>query len=537
MSLLISYVKRHVGKIILGIVLLWANSALAVLPALVSQMLFDNGFLDQSLLWVIACCLLLVILALAQSVLSVAAVRVFSQIGETVVSDMRIDMTNAALVMPSTRTASLGTGYIMSRIDEVGRIGSLFSSSNLTFLGSVAQSIISFVLLWGVSWHIALFSVLPTFLFLLVSRMVAKEYRDVLRASLETHAAFSGKVNECLKGRDEILLNEGVKREKEGIAYLSNRLKKRGIRQSVVLSGASETYRVLNVVAMGLVYLLCGAMVIDNSLTVGQVVAISQYVSKVYSPIVLFSTVSIAVQPAFEALDRLKNIFGDTYRVEDRDGKRIDKIKTLSITNLRFAYPGSPNYVINGLSFTASKPGLYVIHGKNGEGKTTLARLILGLISGYEGSISINGSELGEISEVSLRRVTSMVNQTPFLFNSSIRDNILYGKKHVSKNVYYRICHIAGIDNICERLPLGDLSNVGEAGALLSSGERQKISLARALLRNSELIVFDEPTSGLDKNAIIDLRKTIRWISGCSLVIMIDHTGAFDNLADTVISL
>ena len=129
MSLLIPYVKGHIGKIILGFVLLCLNSVLAVLPALVSQMLFDNGFLNQSLLWIIACCFLLVMFALAQSALSVATVKVFSQIGETVVSDMRVDMTNAALVMPSTRTASLGTGYILSRIDEVGRIGSLFSSS------------------------------------------------------------------------------------------------------------------------------------------------------------------------------------------------------------------------------------------------------------------------------------------------------------------------------------------------------------------------------------------------------------------------
>ena len=367
--------------------------------------------------------------------------------------------------------------------------------------------------------------------------MTTRAYRDVLRASLETRASFSGKVNECLSGRDEIVLNEGLDREREGISNLSNQLKAKGIRQSIVLNGASEVYQVLNVLASGSVYLICGMMMVSGFISIGQIVAISQYVSKVYSPIVLFSTTAIAVQPAFEALARLEKLFGGFDEENSGVENRIDEVDSLSVSDLNFSYPGSREPLIRDLSFSISSPGLCVVHGRNGGGKTTLARLILGLITGYEGSIKINGIELAGIDSKSLRSVSSMVNQSPFLFNSSIKENVTYGNSEVSQDRYDEISQVVGIDEICCRFSIDGKDKVGESGALLSSGERQRISLARALLRESSLVVFDEPTSGLDNESLLRLRETVDGLAKKSLVVVIDHTGAFDDMADVTVNL
>lgn len=537
MAMLFPYMKRHIGKLALGALLLFGNSFVAVLPAVTSQILFDYGFIERDLSQIAICCLLLVMISVIHSALSMCAVRIISQVGETVISDMRVDMTNMALLMPSATSASLGTGYILSRIDEVGKVGSIFSSTNLMFLGSVAQAVFAFIFLIDINWQVAIISLIPTCLFLLVGRLTTRAYRDVLRASLETRASFSGKVNECLSGRDEIVLNEGLDREREGISNLSNQLKAKGIRQSIVLNGASEVYQVLNVLASGSVYLICGMMMVSGFISIGQIVAISQYVSKVYSPIVLFSTTAIAVQPAFEALARLEKLFGGFDEENSGVENRIDEVDSLSVSDLNFSYPGSREPLIRDLSFSISSPGLCVVHGRNGGGKTTLARLILGLMTGYEGSIKINGIELAGIDSKSLRSVSSMVNQSPFLFNSSIKENVTYGNSEVSQDRYDEISQVVGIDEICCRFSIDGKDKVGESGALLSSGERQRISLARALLRESSLVVFDEPTSGLDNESLLRLRETVDGLAKKSLVVVIDHTGAFDDMADVTVNL
>lgn len=537
MSMLFPYMKRHVGKLTLGALLLFANSFIAVLPAVISQMLFDDGFIKKDLSQIAICCILLVLITVTHSALSMCAVKIVSQAGETVISDMRIDMANKALLMPSTQAANMGAGYILSRIDEVGKVGSIFSSTNLMFLGSVTQAIFAFILLLDINWQVALVSLLPTCLFMFVGRLTTKAYRDVLRASMETRANFTGKISECLSGRDEIVLNEGLDREKEGISNLSNQLRARGIRQSIVLNGASEIYQVLNVLAAASVYLICGIMMIGGILSIGQIVAISQYVSKIYSPIVLFSTTSIAIQPAFEALARLESLFGRSGEEKGRKGRRIDAIELLAITHLNFSYPNSNESLIRDLSFSISSPGLCVVHGKNGGGKTTLARLILGLTTGYKGSIQINDIELTEIDTESLRMVSSMVNQSPFLFNSSIRENVVYGNREVSQKRFDEISQMVGIDEIERRFLANGKTRVGESGSLLSSGERQRISLARALLRESSLIVFDEPTSGLDTDSLAHLRDTVKDVARKSLVVLIDHTGYFDDMADVTVNL
>ena len=175
--------------------------------------------------------------------------------------------------------------------------------------------------------------------------------------------------------------------------------------------------------------------------------------------------------------------------------------------------------------------------GPNGSGKSTLLRVLLGELSDREGEVLVDGVPLGGVSPESWRSRCVAVRQRPFLLNASLRENVLLGSEDASEEAYRAALAASGLDEVATRLPEGDATPVGPAGSLLSGGERQRAAIARALLRGADVLLLDEPATGLGPAAKASLRDLLARLTRERLVVVVDHEGVFDSVADQVIDL
>lgn len=288
----------------------------------------------------------------------------------------------------------------------------------------------------------------------------------------------------------------------------------------------------LSTASASLVYVACAALA--RSLSVGRVVAAVQLAARVYSPFLVAVSAAITVQPELAALGRIAEAFPESPR--SGGAELAAAPRTIELRNLAFRYDdGHP--LLGGLTATLSHPSLVVVRGLNGSGESTLLRILLGELSGWEGEVLIDGVSLGSISPESWRSHCAAVRQRPFLLNASLRENVLLGTEDSSEKAYCAALSASGLSDVEERLPEGDASPVGPAGSLLSGGERQRVAIARALLRGADVLLLDEPATGLDPAAKASLRDLLARLARERLVVVVDHEGLFDDVANQVIDL
>ena len=304
------------------------------------------------------------------------------------------------------------------------------------------------------------------------------------------------------------------------------------MRRSVLAALTGEGMSLLSTASASLVYVACAALA--GSLSVGGVVAAVQLAARVYSPFLVAVSAAITMQPALAAIGRIAEAFPEPLR---RGGVELTAApRTIELRNLAFRYEdGRP--LLGGRTATLSRPSLVVVRGPNGSGKSTLLRILLGELSGWEGEVLIDGVSLGSISPESWRSRCAAVRQRPFLLNASLRENVLLGTEDASEKAYRAALSASGLDEVAARLQEGDATPIGPAGSLLSGGERQKVAIARALLRGADVLLLDEPATGLDPAAKASLRDLLSRLARNRLVVVIDHEGVFDGVADSVITL
>lgn len=304
------------------------------------------------------------------------------------------------------------------------------------------------------------------------------------------------------------------------------------MRRSVLAALTGEGMSLLSTASASLVYVACAALA--GSLSVGGVVAAVQLAARVYSPFLVAVSAAITAQPALAALGRIAEAFPD---VPCRGGVELSAApRTIELRGLSFRYEdGRP--LLGGLTATLARPSLVVVRGPNGSGKSTLLRILLGELSDWEGEVLVDGVLLGGVSSESWRFHCAAVRQRPFLLNASLRENVLLGSEDASEGAYRVALAASGLSEVAARLPEGDATPVGPAGSLLSGGERQRVAIARALLRGADVLLLDEPATGLDPAAKASLRDLLTRLARERLVVVVDHEGVFDSVADQVIDL
>lgn len=537
MKLLPSLLRRRTAHLLVAILLAILGSLAALLPALFLQRLIDDGFsaadFGQIVLW--AGCIAAA--AVVQSLLNVASTRQFAVIGQTVAAEYRNAVVDKLLSLPVNFLSDKGSGYVASRVGEAGQISLLFNPANFGWFGSLIQAVLAIAILASMDAVILAVALIPCLLLALLVASAISAFRKAIDESLEAGADWSGKLNETVRGREEVRVSGGAEHERTSMSARGERLKETDIRLSVVSGVTTESVKVFAVIMQALVYVLCGWRLVHGSVTLGQTIVFAQYVGNVYAPIIGAMSLAFTVQPALEATRRIDEAF---FGAEDAAGGNVaisGAVHGIEVSGLSFSYPGSDRRLFGGLSFCAHSPSLVVVRGGNGSGKTTLVKILLKLIGGYDGSIRVDGVDLADIDEASWLARCACVSQRPFVFNDTIRSNVVYGMDQVDGEDYLRALEQSGVAEIVSRLPEGDATMVGEDGYALSGGERQKLSLARALVRHADVLILDEPTTNLDADAVRELERLVGELAQRKLVFVIDHSDAFDRADAQILSI
>lgn len=241
------------------------------------------------------------------------------------------------------------------------------------------------------------------------------------------------------------------------------------------------------------------------------------------------------MQPALAALLRVVEAFPE--RSCHGGTELAGTPREIEVRDLSFRYGTEDRPLLGDLTATLTRPSLVVVRGPNGSGKSTLLRILLGTIGGWEGEVAVDGVPLETISPDSWRARCASVQQHPFMANASLRENVLLGVEDAGEAVYQEAIAASGLGEVVVRLPGGDASLVGPGGSLLSGGERQRVAVARALVRGADVLLLDEPATGLDPAAKAFLRDLLASLTRERLVVVVDHEGLFDAIADQVIEL
>ncbi len=325
---------------------------------------------------------------------------------------------------------------------------------------------------------------------------------------MEKGAVLSRQIQDTLSGVDVVKVFSSEERETARIHNFLEDYKRANIKRTVIFTYSSELLSLIGAAGGFLVLWYSGWDIIRGNFTVGSYIAFSGYLAKLYGPTHMLANIGLSFQPAFTALQRVSELMG--LGGEEKDsGIKIDRLQgVIEFRDVSFAYDSKP--ALRNVSFKISAGERVLIAGPNGSGKSTLVKLMLGLYRAQEGEILIDGHKVENLSLSSLREKISIVSQNTFLFNDTIWNNVFYSRPEASEADIKKAVELSGSAEFIQKLEEGYMTKVGETGKRLSGGEKQKIAIARALLKEADILIFDEATAHLDKESESKVEQLIK---------------------------
>lgn len=530
------YIRKNAIRIIILIITLIILSIISLLPGLITQEIIDEGFIKMKLDTIVILSIILGGLYIIKSVLNYITNKMFIDIGQNLCLELKSDIFSRLLRFPLEFFSDKDSGYIKSRVNEIDSVLQLFTPQTFKVIFSILEFFISLIILIKLNSRVIIFMCIPIPIFYIISKVSMNRYRDKSNIFIEHSAKYSGKINESLQGIEEIKILATEEHEENKINNYNKKLVKLSINQSNMLNFITEILGLLTSIVTVLAFIVCGYEVVNKRLSIGGVTAVTMYVGKLYSPVMMISSSSITIQPALISLKRIYEMFYKDIDINKNKLELISNINSININNLSFKYKSRENFILNKLNLKLNKGDILIIKGANGTGKTTLIKLILKLYDDYSGSILINNKSLKEIDDMSIKENISIVSQKVFLFNDSIKNNILYGIKcNVTEEKYRYVLKVVNLEDFIKSLPMGDETIIGERGLSLSGGQIQKIAIARALIKDSDVCIYDEASSNIDTYGKKALKSIIKNNNENKINILIEHSDYYDDIGTKII--
>lgn len=443
------------------------------------------------------------------------------------------------LRLPKAFFDSNRTGYLMSRvIGDVFELQAFFSLNLVNILTRTLQLIGALGFLLYLNWRLTLLSLIVLPLFIVITRVFGGRLRHLNRAALEKSALVSQDLEETLSATALIKAFAAEDRETEKITLRLRQAFDASFKRTTVgalfglLSGA------INAVGMGGVLWYGASQVLSQHLTIGELLAFSVYLGLLLQPAQFLAGLNVTLQQAFAALDRVLELLNLMPEDDHDETKiRVGMIEgKVTFEHVSFSYDGE-HPALDDVSFAAGPRQLVAIVGRSGAGKSTLVNLIIALYQSGAGRISFDDIPAGQLNRQSLRERIGIVSQEIFLFDDTIRNNIRYGRPGMSDAEVLTASIAAEADEFISALPDGYETRVGEKGVKLSVGQKQRISIARAILKDPDILIFDEATSALDPLTERTVQRLLKDLSRRKTVFVIAHRLSTVLLSDAILVL
>jgi ABC-type multidrug transport system fused ATPase/permease subunit len=431
------------------------------------------------------------------------------------------------------------TGYLMERITgDVHAVQSFFSQYLFQFLRNILTPAISLFILFHLDPSITFLLLALVPLNVLINYLVMVRARALSYRQMEKTATISGDIQEVLSGIEVIKSYGGEEREKSKVAGKMKDVIELQLRSLLLSSFAGYLLQGINLATRLFITWMCGRRVLAGTMTVGDLTSFTLYSMQLSGQLSGIFGQIISLQYLFLSMGRLHEMFSITPEIDkERKGPpllRPARAKgRIEFRKASFAYiPGRP--VLTAISFQVAPREKIAIMGSSGIGKTTLMSLVLKFYTPQEGHILLDGLDLQELDTEWLRSQIAIVSQETFLFNDTVENNIRYGKPGAGQAEVEKAARQALIHEDILKLENGYRTLVGERGARLSIGQKQRVSLARAFLKNPAILILDEPTSALDRRTEKNLGEVLRRITQGRTTILITHRLPLVGLVDRV---
>ena len=497
------------------------DAVLTVATPLLLKELVDKGVIPKDGALVTRMAVAVGVLAVASALINILVRWISSRIGEGLIYDLRSQVFRHVQEQSIAFFTRTQTGALITRIngDVIGAQRAFTS----TFSGVISNTLTLILVvgtLLALSWQITLASLLLLPIFLAPTKWIGNKLQGYTRDSYELNAAMSSAMTERFNVSGALLVKLYGDLNEESTMFRKRARKVADIGISMAMLNTFFFIALISVaaIATALAYGIGGHLAINGSITVGSLIAITTLLARLYGPLAALATVRVDVMGALVSFERVFEVLDLVPMVQDSPTAIVLSSKTpkVEFSNVRFSYPKGSDIslaslesaarpeiadsgeILKGISLTAQSGSLTALVGPSGAGKTTIGALLPRLYDVTGGSISIDGVDIREITLNSLRDSIGVVMQDSHLFHDTITANLLYAKPDATVDEMKDACKAAQIWDLIESLPNGLETMVGERGHRLSGGEKQRLAIARLLLKSPSIVILDEATAHLD---------------------------------------
>ncbi|MCG6533779.1 MAG: ABC transporter ATP-binding protein/permease [Syntrophales bacterium LBB04] len=494
------YLDRHWRKGVVGLLLVLLASFLGLPQPLITRYIVDEVVLARQLGLLTGAVFLLIALAFTEKVMSFLEAFYFARFEQHITLDLQHDLIAHTLSAPKAFFDTTQTGYLMSRVAlDVEGLRWFFSSTSVDILSNAVRFLGGLGLLLYLEWRLALIVLILLPGIVLGVQYFSAKLHILAQQEMEQQARISSQFQESLSS---VSLIKAFASEAKAVRHLMSELRRAfqiSLEQTTVGSMANLAINAMPGLARAGVLAFGAYWVIQDRWTLGSLLAFQAYLGYVSGPAQFLATSNLELQKALAALRRVSALFDIVPEENIGAGQRVDRLMGhVEFRNVSFSYDERAP-VLKDVSFYVKAGERVAIIGPSGVGKTTLVSLILRFYRPTEGEIYFDGLPASEYELGSLRRRIGYVSQSTRLLSSTVMENLRYGNQGASEERVLSAAKTAGLHPFISTLPAGYETEIGENGVHLSEGQRQRVSISRALVKDPDILILDEPTAALDR--------------------------------------